>query len=78
MASGAAAILSPRLGGTLYRAELENTNSPREKRKGSKPISPPEGTSEMIHCTILLMETAKDHRRQTEVKFDGLSWLGHL
>lgn len=40
----------------------------REKRKGSKPISPPGGTSEMSHSAILLMDTEDHHRGQTAVK----------
>lgn len=45
-------------GGELGRRE--DRNSPREKRKGSKPILPPGGTSEMSHSAMLLMDTAKD------------------
>lgn len=43
-------------------------DSPREKRKGSKPISPSSGTSAMSHCAMLLMETEDDHTGETDFK----------
>lgn len=46
----------------------ETWDSLREKRKGSKPISSPFGTSEISHSATLLMDTTEHHTWQTAVR----------